>query len=616
MSAEYERILTADVGSTTTKTVMFEREGERYRLRGQAGAPTTVEAPHEDVMVGVRRSLERLETVAGVGLLEEGVPVVPRQAGGVGADALTATSSAGGGLQMMCLGLVKGLTAESAERGALGAGAIVTDILSSDDGRTVMERLQRLRDLRPDIILLAGGTDEGAISQVAALAEYIAAADPRPRLGEDLRVPVIYAGNVKARDFVQQILEQSVDVHLVDNLRPTMEEEVLGPVRDVIHRLFLEHVMTHAPGYGGLLRLASNKVRPTPAAVGDMVRLVAQKYEANALALDIGGATTDVFSVFGGRYHRSVSANIGMSYSLGNVLAEAGLPQVMRWIPGACSETDIRNWGYNKMIRPTTLPATKEELLWEHAAAREALRLAFGHHKTVAVGLRGVKQHRTFDDVLQQEGTGKTIVESGKIDLIIGSGGPLAHAPHPAQAALIMLDSLEPYGVTRLYVDKGFMLPHLGALAEILPEEAGRILLEQCLLPLGTAICLSGQARPGVGAALLRLTYSDGRVEDIEIRAGDLMTLPIGAQEMLEVEIIPRGSYDAGAGKGKRLAARVKGGLLGLIVDGRGRPIDLPEDERRRDQTLRRWIEAMGAYPGSSPPQPATRSSSSGGETI
>ncbi len=239
------------------------------------------------------------------------------------------------------------------------------DVIAIDDGRKDYERIQRIRSLRPDMVLLAGGTDGGTVVHVVELAELLVAADPKPRLGIGFRLPVIYAGNKDAREEIRKLLADRFDLRIVDNIRPTLETENLAPAREAIHELFLEHVMQQAPGYNKLTTWVSASIMPTPMAVGKLVEEVARQYELNVLAVDIGGATTDVFSVFNGVFNRTVSANLGMSYSIGNVLAEAGVENILRWVPFEVDETELRNRLRNKMIRPTTIPQTVEDLLIE-----------------------------------------------------------------------------------------------------------------------------------------------------------------------------------------------------------------------------------------------------------
>ncbi|MGH7168010.1 MAG: glutamate mutase L, partial [Nitrospiraceae bacterium] len=245
-------IIATDCGSTTTKAILIEKLGNEYRQTYRGEAPTTVEAPFEDVTRGVLNSLAELEELSGRKILDGERIITPnRVAQGepkVGVDIYISTSSAGGGLQMMVAGAVQSMTGESAQRCALGAGAIVMDVLASNDGRLPHEKIERIRSLRPDMILLSGGTDGGTVTHVVELAEYISAAEPRPRLGMSYQLPLIYAGNKDARDRIKEILGGKTSLVITDNIRPVLERENLGPARTKIHDLFLEHVMAQAPG--------------------------------------------------------------------------------------------------------------------------------------------------------------------------------------------------------------------------------------------------------------------------------------------------------------------------------------------------------------------------------
>ena len=316
------------------------------------------------------------------------------------------------------------------------------DVLAANDRRLPHEKIERIRRLRPDMFLLSGGTDGGTVSHVVELAEFIAAADPRPRFGSGFRLPLIYAGNRDARAEIENTLAEKTALTVTENLRPVLERENLGPARQVIHDLFLEHVMAQAPGYRKLMTWTGAPIVPTPAAVGRIIQTIARLRGIDVIGVDIGGATTDVFSVFrppsgGGAdreepvFNRSVSANLGMSYSISNVLNEAGLESAMRWIPFDIEETDLRDRIKNKMIRPTTIPQQLEELQLEHALAREALRLAFVQHRALAVGLKGVQSERTLSDVFEQSATGESLIDMTTLDLLVGSGGVLSHAPPP-----------------------------------------------------------------------------------------------------------------------------------------------------------------------------------------
>ncbi|MDW8289856.1 MAG: glutamate mutase L [Armatimonadota bacterium] len=585
---EIRSILATDCGSTTTKAILIEKKPEGYRLIARGEAPTTVEAPFDDVTVGVLNAVRELEELTGRTFIRDGKILTPQIDECTGVDAYLSTSSAGGGLQMTVAGVVKVMSAESAQRAALGAGAIIMDVIAVDDGRKDYEKVQRIRQLRPDMILMSGGTDGGTVTHLVELAEMLVAADPRPRLG-GMRLPVIFAGNKDAREPVQQLLDGKVDLRIVDNLRPTLERENLGPAREAIHELFLEHVMQQAPGYSKLLSWTSADIMSTPNAVGKIMQTIAEMRGINILGVDIGGATTDVFSVFGGVYNRTVSANLGMSYSICNVLVETGVANIRRWLPFEIDERDLRNRLRNKMIRPTTIPQMLEDLYVEHAVAREALRLAFEHHKSLARGLKGVQQQRTIGEALTQEDTGKTLVDMMALDMIVGSGGVLSHAPRRAQAALMMMDAYQPEGVTMLTVDSIFMMPQLGVLSTIHPEAATEVFERDCLVILGTCIAPVGTTKDGDEVCTLRIAG-----ETHQLRYGELRVFPLHEGEKMEVEIRPTRQFDVGAGRGRPLTVTVEGGVVGLMVDCRGRPLALPQRDAERIAKLQTWLKAMG----------------------
>ena len=232
-------ILATDCGSTTTKAILIELVENEYRLTYRGEAPTTVEAPFEDVTRGVLNAVMEIEELSNRKIINKDKIISPSKNDN-GVDIYISTSSAGGGLQMMVAGVVKTMSGESAERAALGAGSIVMDIIASNDGRLPHEKIKRIRELRPDMILLSGGIDGGTISHVVELAEILAAANPQPRLGQDYKLPVIYAGNKDAKDKIEDTLGEKVDLDLVDNIRPILEQENLEPSRDKIHDLFMK----------------------------------------------------------------------------------------------------------------------------------------------------------------------------------------------------------------------------------------------------------------------------------------------------------------------------------------------------------------------------------------
>ena len=600
---ELKPILATDCGSTTTKAILIEFIDGEYRLRFRGEAPTTVEAPFEDVTRGVLNAVMEVEELSSRKLLE-GEKIITPHKNNEGVDLYVSTSSAGGGLQMMVAGVVKSMSGESAERAALGAGSIVMDVLASNDGRKPHEKITRIRQLRPDMILLSGGVDGGTTKHVVELAEILKAANPQPRLGSDYKLPVIYAGNKKASDEISNTLGDQTDLTIVENIRPILERENLNPSRDKIHDLFMEHVMQQAPGYNKLMSWTDAPIMPTPGAVGSLIEMIAAEENISVVGVDIGGATTDIFSVFQNQFNRTVSANLGMSYSICNVLAEASLINVLRWVPFDIDEKELTNRIGNKMIRPTTVPQSMEELKIEQAIAREALRLSFIQHKSFAVNLKGIQKERTISDAFEQSDSGLSLVDMMELDLLVGSGGVLSHAPRREQSARMLIDSFLPEGITQLAVDSIFMMPQLGVLANIdqkdLAESARKAALEvfnkDCLIRLGTCIAPVGKANSGDDILSVSLGMSDGSEQQLVLHQGELLSIP-AEYEPINATLTPAKGMNVGAGKNEEINTTLYGGVVGLVFDGRGRPFNLPTENDKRIDSLNVWSRTMNEYP-------------------
>lgn len=514
-------VCVTDIGSTTTKAVLFLREHDAWRFL-RAEAPTTVERPHEDVMVGVIQALRVLEHESGRRLLDGHRPAVP----------YFTTSSAGGGLAMVVTGLVSHVTSASAERVALGAGAIVLDVLAMDDGRTPYEKILALQQTRPDMVLLAGGFDGEALSGPVFLAELIREAHLHPKQGTGA-LPVIYAGNQLATDLVRQTLGEGYLIHPVPNIRPASDRENLEPAREAIHSLFMHHVMAHAPGYGTLLDIVSGPILPTPAAFATILEHASASQGRKMLAVDIGGATTDVFSIEAGSAFRTVSANLGMSYSALNVVRSVGVDRLTPLAPAQTPEALLDRVG-NKHIDPTGLPATKEEMESEWAVATVAIREAVRAHLAVRAGFSLSRDRSAFSFRSPLNGTKrKTRAESEELDLsgyevLVGSGGILSHS-RPDVAAMLMVNALRPRHRVELAVDRAFMFPHLGVLSGIYPALAGRLFNELALVSLGQAVWRGRSA--GGRAVHATGSTSTGRRIDVEAPFGSVRLVAIMPEE-------------------------------------------------------------------------------------
>lgn len=481
MSLSQLYTLITDIGSTTTKGILIDNVSAR--LLGITHANTTVEAPLNDVSIGVKEAALALEKETGIRILGSGEGLV------FSPDIhYQSTSSAGGGLQILVIGLTLFDSASSAKRAAYGAGGVILDVFAIDDKRTAVEQMLSMRNLRPDMILISGGTDGGALSGVLRMAEILRIARPLPKYASDSKIPTIYAGNHQAAPMIKDMISSDFELYSLPNLRPTLTEENLKPTQEKVQELFMQRVMERAPGYAKVKDSVAAEILPTPLGVlSSLTRLKGQ----NVLLFDIGGATTDVFSRINGHLQRTVSANLGMSYSMLNVLKESGISAIQKMLPSAIDESTLRNYIGNKSLFPTSDPQSMQEYRIEHAIAKAAINKAFEQHKEMhfnreKVGyLDRVRADNTdrfrekFSYIADENMYSFSMHE---IQQLIGAGGVFAHAQNHNQCLDILISGYQPTGVCELAIDKHFISPHLGVFSEI--SIGDKLLSEECILPL------------------------------------------------------------------------------------------------------------------------------------
>jgi hypothetical protein len=269
----------------------------------------------------------------------------------------------------------------------------------------------------------------------------------------------------------------------------------------------------------------------------------------------------------------------------------------MRWIPLELTEDEVMGIIYNKMIRPTTIPMTLEDLVVEHAVARESIRMAFNHHKYLARELKGVKRERTISDIFEEVKAEETYIDMKRVDYIIGTGGLLSRAPRRAQSMMILIDAFQPIGFTYIMQDSVFMIPHLGVLSKIYKEIALEIFEKECLVPLGTVVAAAGVGTAGEKVADVVVEYSPSEKESYELSFGSIIRIPLSQHKEATITVNPTRKFDFGAGYGKKMSRRVRGGVVGVVLDGRGRSLYIPRNREERRKLLLQWFRSMDLYP-------------------
>lgn len=579
-----ESILVADCGTVFTKLLLLESvecgtAGQSYRFVAQAETLTTINPPWNDLSVGVISAIEELEQITGRTFYRSGRLITP-QHGLDGVDAFVVILSAPEPLSLVIAGLVREMSLESARRAASGTYTNIKTILSREGSlnspQTTWSRT--LRDISPDVVLLVGGIDGGARRPVIELAEAVALA--ASMVEHDQRPLVLYAGNTELRPHITKLMGDITHVEVVDNVHPTIDTEHLGPAQSALEQFYIEERMNTAPGAETLLAWSRLPLLPTATAFARVVSYLCHR-EGNAdrgvLGIDVGAATTTVAASFEDRSYVTIYDK-GIAYGLLDWVQEHGAAPLLQWLPEEMEEEELLVLLHNRELRPWTVPQDPRELWVEQAVVREMLRSA-------------------MDMACPTWDAGKTTTAPGSmpsVDPILISGGGLVHMPRPGQALLITLDGLQPIGISTILLDVNRASPALGAVAGLKPLAAASALEAGTLISLGTVISPVGKARPGEVVMRMRIAYEDGGTLNVEARYGDIEIWPLLPGQKATLELRPNRRFDVGMGYGHSGKVQAIGGLVGLVVDARGRPLILPEDSDRRRRALHGWIWDVG----------------------
>jgi len=588
--ASANSLLVADCGSIFTKVSLFGLVEGQYRLMARGEAPTTVLPPQSDITHGIIEAIGIIEHITGRQFLSQGQLITPEEENGDGVDAFITTISAGGPIQLVVLGAVNSTLEALAEQAVSGLYAETHAIPSpsfvaanaasplsigaagqSQNGltpeRLAMEwerQLGHMREIQPHAALIVGMADgpAGPVPLQEACQLLANAAKEREeqygaRADENaVQCAVLYAGAPQYIEAVRRMLYGVADVTRVDSL---VSQAQLGSISIAVGALHERSVLQRIPGYNRVQAWSSAEPVATATSLSSLVRFLAQHYAMNVTAIDIGGATTTV--MLAGEQGEFVP----------NV--NAGVQRITRWLPFEIAEDELRQFVLNRISHPHVLPTSTRELYISHAIAREAM-------------------------ILTIERTKSNTIKWPDADLILATGGILAHAPKYGQVALMLLDALQPRGVTSLVVDKNLLISQLGAVATVAPITAVQVNENDAVTHrLGTCVVPFGQLQPGQVALTVGVEYTNGRQHKVEVMAGTIEVIPLRVNEQALLTLFPAPGIDVGLGPGERARAaeEIDGGLVGLIIDARGRPLIIPTEETERQARIMQWMQAIGA---------------------
>ncbi len=446
-------VLVAEIGSTTTVVNAFkDLDTENPVFWAQGQAPTSV--MDGDVRIGLQGAIDDLCKKMEIDSLEY--------------DEMLATSSAAGGLKMTVHGLVYDMTAKAAKEAALGAGGIIHYVTAGKLRRT---DLAKIKEVNPNLILIAGGVDYGERETAIDNAEKIRA------LG--LKTPIIYAGNIENQEEMKLIFDEESGQKLynVENVYPKIDDLNVEPCRKVIQDAFEEHI-TNAPGMEHVRDMVNGPIIPTPGAVMECTKLL---YDClgDLIVLDVGGATTDLHSVATEsdkiarimvspepKAKRTVEGDLGVYVNRMKVIESIGEEKLRK----ECEKMGI---DLDKTLETyVAIPKTEDEFKLVERLTKEAVLKAVERHAGIIRYIYGP--------------SGRSTVAEGKdltpVKYIVGTGGALTRLPHRVEIMQEIAKHNEtgmmlfPTEHAQILVDNDYIMASLGVLSKRYREAAIRLL--------------------------------------------------------------------------------------------------------------------------------------------
>ena len=559
--------LVADCGATNTTVVLFDVVEGVYRLIARATAPTTVASPWSDVVLGLRQAITHISQRTGRPLLNErGTIIKPTRRDGSGVDHFVAVASAAPPLRTLLVGLFDDASIKSARRALATSYTQVIDCFSLSDRRSERAQVAALIEKQPDLIFLTGGTDGGAEKRLLEMAEMVNLG--LGALADTKRPQVVFAGNRQLRQQVSALIGDQAVVRVADNVRPALETEQIDDAAEVINRLYQDVKLKSLPGIHEVNEWSNQLPTPTARAFADIVAYFAALHQGRVLGVDLGSNSVTLVTATVDSVNLAVRTNLGMGQPIVNLLDKIEPAAIARWLPHESGQEEIRDFIVNKSVHPQTIPMTEAELRLEHAIARQAICQA------------AAEADRAGQD------------QASSFRLLLARGATLANAPRPAQTLLILLDALQPTGIFSVALDRYGLLPALGTLARQEPLAAVQALEAGSLLDLGWVVVPTGPGHSG--QEVLNVTVNSGALK-VDVSYGEIAVVKLGTTQPVEIALQPARRFDIGFGPGQGKTVTLRQGAVGLVVDARGRPLSLPEDESTRRNQVRQWLWDMGA---------------------
>ena len=563
-------VLVIDIGTVNTRAGLFERVNGRYEFVGTVSARTVYSESGEVEYQSVSGAISRLEAALDRHFLDDNDRViVPQKLNMIGADQVVVTWSGGESPRTSVVGLTKGNSIGAIKELLRNNGMKPTAEVCAMDGHSLTENIDILTASDPDIIVIGGGTEEGAERAVYRLGEILMLACKS--IDEKSRPSVLYMGSSAAAGQFAKVFRDIADIDFCDNILGTEETRVSPSA--AFQKVQKKFALKHNHALAQLDRDTGCDAVTADFAYGRCVRLLSRINRANHSALGIEVGADRTITAFGQdlRLEMSVS-DAGIGRTLPNLLEDVDLSEVLTRVGFQLKESELKDYILNKACHPELIPANNYSAEIEQVLTRFLIE-------------RALKDN-------PQRGQ----LEDGTLGMVLLGGSVLRNVEDPGDTLRIGMDSLRAFGMVDYYLDMNGLASAVGALAGVNRELAAQVTSPAIFLNLGRVVTPRSNVKEGKRAFSVSIRDDSGSVKKYDIVQGGIKRIPLEYGRFYEIDWFNLGGSVEIPGVPTWTSVGFKSGCFGLVFDMRGNKIELPKERAQQIHLIERWKRELGSW--------------------
>lgn len=569
---EFSSVLGIKIDYYSTKLFLFDVVDGKFHLLATSEAKTTFVPPYNDIREGFFQAIDNLQQITGRMLLDEQMSlIVPAQPDGSGIDQVAFTYGFMDQISVITAGLLEDVSISSLGHLINSTHLNHSDQIRLNDPRKIDEILSSVANQIPDIIILSGGTERGANKSIVRMMEIILFCVkhlPKERIPE-----LVYAGNSSIASNIVEMGTSIAKISVTENIRPTLDEENLLPALHTINEIASQLMIRKVPGFEYLFSYTKSVPVPFIQSNSIMTKFLnklSNERLSNILVIDLGKEIISFTGNKNGTLHQNVVEN-ALYKDPEKYLSETNIKEIFTWLPKNIELEEINNFIWGKSIRPNSIPENKEDYLLELCMVKNLIK----------------KNYQKFKNQFS--------INSDYWSQIVVNGGYLSNYENPNEIILILLDSIQPRGITNLFIDQHGILPVLGSIALDNPILPIQLLEGPSISLLAKVFSIQSKAKLETPLLKVRIEYKDGTYLEEEIIKGKILKIALSPGQMVKIFFEPLSNIDMNQfGKNVKKGLIVQGGLCGVIFDARDRPIRLHKNNVERFEQFSSWRKSMG----------------------